>query len=58
MMILFTVFEFIRKPWEGRELEVEKIALQNQNNLFESISSFSIDDSKSKLPEDTNILAN
>ena len=26
-MILFTTFEFIRKPWDGRELEVEK-ALQ------------------------------
>jgi len=23
-MVVFTVFEFIRKPWEGREQEIEK----------------------------------
>lgn len=23
-MVVFTVFEFIRKPWEGKELEIEK----------------------------------
>jgi hypothetical protein len=25
IMILFTAFEFIRKPWDGKELEIEKI---------------------------------
>ena len=43
-MVLFTTFEFIRKPWQGKELEVEKIASLQQHNLFESISSFSFDD--------------
>jgi hypothetical protein len=27
-MVLFTTFEFIRKPWEGKELEVEKAVQQ------------------------------
>lgn len=25
LMVLFTTFEFIRKPWEGKELEIERI---------------------------------
>lgn len=43
MMILFTVFEFIRKPWEGKELEAEKIAQLQANHLFDSISSYSME---------------
>jgi hypothetical protein len=39
VMILFTTFEFIRKPWEGKEQEYELIINQQVNNLFESISS-------------------
>lgn len=39
VMVLFTTFEFIRKPWEGRELEAERIISQQGNNMFESISS-------------------
>lgn len=39
-MIVFTVFEFIRKPWEGKE-HAATLALQQQaNNLFDSISSY------------------
>ena len=45
-MILFTTFEFIRKPWEGKELEVEKAAQQQANNLFESISSLHTTDAE------------
>ena len=37
---LTTYFEFIRKPWEGKELEQERIIQENQNNIFDSISSF------------------
>lgn len=44
LMILFTTFEFIRKPWDGKELEVEKITQQQANNFFESISSMHTDD--------------
>ena len=25
VMVIFTTFEFIRKPWEGQELEVERV---------------------------------
>jgi hypothetical protein len=25
VMVVFTTFEFIRKPWEGEELEIEKV---------------------------------
>lgn len=42
-MVVFTVFEFIRKPWEGKELEVERAIQQQANNLFESISSYHTD---------------
>jgi len=42
-MVMFTTFEFIRKPWVGRESEVEKALQQNANNIFESISSFTTD---------------
>jgi len=42
-MVVFTTFEFIRKPWVGRESEVEKALQQNANNIFESISSFTTD---------------
>lgn len=38
-MVLFTTFEFIRKPWDGKEHEVEVIRKTQENNLFESISS-------------------
>ena len=40
MMILFTTFEFIRKPWEGKELEIERITQLIDNNLFDSISAY------------------
>ncbi len=25
VMVIITVFEFVRKPWEGRELEIEGV---------------------------------
>lgn len=39
-MVVFTAFEFIRKPWDGKELEIEKALQEQANNLFESISSY------------------
>jgi hypothetical protein len=39
IMILFTTFEFIRKPWEGKELESERVLGQVGERMFESISS-------------------
>lgn len=39
VMVLFTTFEFIRKPWEGKELLAERVITQHNNNYFESISS-------------------
>jgi hypothetical protein len=39
-MVVFTVFEFIRKPWHGKEMAVEVAMRQQAENLFESISSF------------------
>jgi hypothetical protein len=39
IMIIYTTFEFVRKPWEGKELEIEKAIQQQANNIFESISS-------------------
>lgn len=49
VMILFTIFEFIRKPWEGKELEIEKIQSVQQNNLFESISSMHTFDDENQM---------
>eukprot|EP00347_Sterkiella_histriomuscorum_P016017 403354814 len=47
-MVVFTVFEFIRKPWEGKE-HAATIALQQQaNNLLDSISSYNTDFLESK----------
>jgi len=42
-MVLFTTFEFIRKPWEGKELEIEKIMQLQADKLFDSISSMHTD---------------
>lgn len=39
-LVLITTFEFIRKPWEGVELEEEKIIQEQAQNLFDTISSF------------------
>mmetsp|Transcript_35630 Transcript_35630/g.34659 ORF Transcript_35630/g.34659 Transcript_35630/m.34659 type:complete len:160 (+) Transcript_35630:1492-1971(+) len=39
VMVLFTLFEFVRNPWDGKELEIEIIQNHYQQNLFESISS-------------------
>lgn len=40
-MVVFTVFEFIRKPWEGKELPQEQALNQMATNLFDTISSYS-----------------
>ena len=39
LMILFSLFEFIRKPWEGRELDIELAANAQQNNILDSFAS-------------------
>jgi uncharacterized membrane protein YjdF len=39
-MIIFTLFEFIRKPWDGKETQVDNIIGQQVNNFFDSISSY------------------
>lgn len=52
-MVVFTVFEFIRKPWEGREQEIEKAIQQQANNIFDSISSYEDFDRNLKDNNDT-----
>jgi hypothetical protein len=49
-MVVFTVFEFIRKPWDGKELEIEKALQQQANNLFESISSYNTETAGDFMP--------
>jgi uncharacterized membrane protein YjdF len=39
-MIIFTLFEFIRKPWEGKETQIDNIIGQQVNNFFDDISSY------------------
>ena len=53
LIVLLTVFELMRRPWEGIELEVEKVLELEQNKLFDnSISAYELN--SSPLPnEDT-----
>jgi len=44
VMTIFTIFEFIRKPWEGLEHKAEMDIQAHENNLFESISSYKTND--------------
>ena len=39
-MMVFTVFEFIRKPWEGKEQKAEIILQQQANNFLGDISTY------------------
>jgi len=41
VLICLSIFEFSeRKPWEGRELGIERVIQEEQDRLFESISSY------------------
>jgi len=55
-VVLFTVFEFIRKPWDGKELEIERVQHMQENNILDSISSD--DDNSPRDDETTVVLAN
>jgi len=47
-VIIISTFEFIRKPWEGKELEIDRIKADHLNNVIVSLSSLSDHD----LPEE------
>jgi len=34
LVIIVTIFEFMRKPWDGIENELERALEQQNNNLF------------------------
>lgn len=57
-MILFTTFEFIRKPWEGKELEIEKAIIQQANNFFDSISVYQDIDKEGNEGFNANVTSN
>lgn len=39
LVVLVTVFEFLRRPWEGVELEIEKILEFQENKILEDCMS-------------------
>jgi len=54
LVTVFSVFEFIRKPWEGREIEIEKVKQEQMNHIFDSISSDS-EDEEMQSPRDSRV---
>lgn len=41
--MLVTIFEFMRRPWQGAEVELEKILEEQQHRLFDdTISEMSL----------------
>jgi hypothetical protein len=43
LIILIIIFEFMRRPWEGVEVELEKVLELQQNKILEdSISSMTM----------------
>lgn len=40
VMVILTMLEFVRKPWDGKEMEIEKVINLNHNNIFDSLSSY------------------
>ena len=45
-IVLLTIFEFMRRPWEGVELEIEKALEQQQNKILEDeITAYDINQS-------------
>ena len=44
IMVVLTMFEFVRKPWDGKEMEIEKVINLNHNNIFDSLSSYNNSD--------------
>jgi hypothetical protein len=34
LVIIFTIFEFMRRPWDGIENDLERALEQQNNNLF------------------------
>lgn len=35
LIVLITIFEFMRKPWQGAEVEIERILEEQQHRLFD-----------------------
>ena len=43
LIVLITIFEFMRKPWQGAEVEIERILEEQQHRLFDdTISELSL----------------
>jgi hypothetical protein len=46
IMVILTMLEFVRNPWDGKEMEIEKIINMNHNNIFDSLSSYEGEESR------------
>ena len=45
LVVIIITFEFMRQPWEGKEVEFEKILQLQQDKILEdSISMFNLDE--------------
>lgn len=45
MMVIYIIFEFMRRPWEGKEVELERILELMQNQVIEGdISKYNFSD--------------
>lgn len=54
LIVLISMFEILRKPWEGSEIELEKVLELQQNKILDdSVSSMTLSENRKKQKDST-----